>query len=188
MQQLSLSAKVSAMCISFCFSFFLPNFGRSSTLFVHTVYNYPLPWQTFFAISFCFSFFLHNFGRSSALFVHTVYNYPMPWQTFFAISFFFSFLFAQLEALKWTLCAYYTQLQLNKYRIFLQYHSPFQFLLTIKLLAQGIMSKILQSPCVRKKAGKDFFTESTKQRETLLNTQFLCRKGRKLCCKRKTAS
>ena len=118
MQQLSLSAKVSAMCISFCFSFFLPNFGRSSTLFVHAVYNYPLPWQTFFAISFCFSFFLHNFGRSSALFVHTVYNYPLPLQTLFAISFFFSFLFAQLWALKRTLCAYYTQLQLNKYRIF----------------------------------------------------------------------
>ena len=153
MQQLSLSAKVSAMCISFCFSFFLPNFGRSSTLFVHTVYNYPLPWQTFFAISFCFSFFLPNFGRSSELFVHITHNY------------------------NWTNIAF-----------FLQSHSPIQFLFTIVLLAQGITSKILQSPCVRKKAGEDFFTESTKQRETLLNTQFLCRKGRKLCCKRKTAS
>ena len=69
--------------------------------------------------------------------------------------------------LKRTLCAYYTQLQLNKYRIFLQSHSPIQFLFTIVLLAQGIMSKILQSPCVRKKAGEDFFYRKHKtERDT----------------------
>ena len=79
----------------------------------------------------------------------------------------FFFLFAQLWALKRTLCAYYTQLQLNKYRIFLQSHSPIQFLFTIVLLAQGITSKILQSPCVSKKAGEDFFYRKHKtERDT----------------------
>ena len=130
MQQLSLSAKVSAMCISFCFSFFLPNFGRSSALFVHTVYNYPLPWQTFFAISFCFSFFLPNLRRSSALFVHIHTIATEQTTPFFTIS--------------------------SSYLIPIYY-------CTIVLLR--IIYKILQSPCVRKKAKRDFFLQKTQNRE-----------------------